>query len=84
MGKLRSHAERQARLCRRFGADRRGGIAIMFALAVIPLFGVAGAAIDYARGTNARAKLDSALDAALLTGVQAALLSGAEQVLPTR
>lgn len=80
MSRLGRHAGRQALLFRRFGADRRGGIAIMFALCVIPLFGIAGAAIDYARGTNARAKLDSALDSALLTGAQAALLKGADQV----
>ena len=37
----------------RFVADRRGGVAPMFAFALVPIIGLGGAAIDYSRG-NAR------------------------------
>lgn len=34
-------------LLRRFRSDRRGNIAILFGLAVVPIFGIMGAALDY-------------------------------------
>ena len=47
----------------RFMQDRRGGVAPMFAIAVIPVFGLVGAAVDYSRANSIRAGLQSALDA---------------------
>src|SRR5262245_64954138 len=46
--------------------DRRGGVAPMFALAMIPVFGFVGAAVDYSRANSLKAGLQSALDATAL------------------
>jgi len=53
-------------LLSRFFKDRRGGVAPMFAIAVIPVIGLTGAAIDYSRANSIRAGLQSALDATSL------------------
>src|SRR3954471_22918759 len=50
----------------RFWKDRRGGVAPMFALAVIPLIGLTGAAIDYSRANSARTGMQAAIDATAL------------------
>src|ERR1043166_2636993 len=51
----------------RFFADRRGGVAPMFALALVPIMGMVGAAIDYSRAGAARTAMQAALDATALT-----------------
>jgi Flp pilus assembly protein TadG len=53
-------------LLHRFLQDRRGGVAPMFALAVIPVIGLVGAAVDYSRANSTRAGMQSALDATAL------------------
>jgi Flp pilus assembly protein TadG len=53
-------------LLHRFLQDRRGGVAPMFALAVIPVIGLVGASIDYSRANSARTGMQSALDATAL------------------
>ncbi len=53
-------------LLSRFMADRRGGVAPMFALAIIPILGLTGAAIDYTRASSVRAGMQSAIDATAL------------------
>ena len=50
----------------RFCKDRRGGVAPMFAIAVIPVFGLVGAAVDYSRANSIRAGMQSAIDATSL------------------
>lgn len=52
------------RLVADFRRAKRGNVAITFALALLPLVGATGAAIDYSRGSNARTALQAALDAA--------------------
>jgi Flp pilus assembly protein TadG len=47
-----------------FAADRRGNLAFIYALALVPLIIASGAAIDYGRGVFVRASLTRALDAA--------------------
>ncbi len=47
----------------RFLADRRGGVAPMFALGLVPVIGFVGAAVDYSRGNAARTAMQAALDA---------------------
>jgi Flp pilus assembly protein TadG len=54
----------------RFADCRRGGVVIIFALAMSVLFGVTGLAIDYARLASARTKLQNATDTALLAAVR--------------
>src|SRR5882757_5834891 len=46
--------------------DRRGGVAPMFALAIIPVIGLVGAAVDYSRANSIKTRLQSALDATTL------------------
>jgi Flp pilus assembly protein TadG len=50
----------------RFLKDRRGGVAPMFALAIIPVFGLTGAAVDYSRANSVRTGMQSAIDATAL------------------
>ncbi len=49
-----------------FRRDRRGNVAVMFALSMIPLIGMVGAAVDYSRLSRVHTKLADALDAAIL------------------
>src|ERR1043165_2403444 len=53
--------------------DRAGNVAITFAIAVIPVFGLVGAAVDYSRANAARTAMQVALDAAALTVAKEAL-----------
>ncbi|MEA2880318.1 MAG: hypothetical protein QOF14_5514 [Hyphomicrobiales bacterium] len=53
-------------LLSRFMTDRRGGVAPMFALAIIPVIGLTGAAIDYSRANSVRVGMQSAIDATAL------------------
>jgi len=53
-----------SRLMRRFCSDRRGNIAVIFAIACVPLISAVGCAVDYSLATRMKAKLQSAADAA--------------------
>jgi Flp pilus assembly protein TadG len=46
-----------------FFADRRAGVAPMFALGLVPIIGFVGAAVDYSRGNAARTAMQASLDA---------------------
>jgi len=50
------------------GRDRRANVAVTFAVALIPIVGFVGVAIDYSMASRQRAKIQSALDEALLAG----------------
>src|ERR1700676_1958173 len=56
----RSRAMR--RLLNRFWSDRSGNIALIFALAVVPVLGAMGAAVDYSVGNASRTAMQAALD----------------------
>ena len=51
---------------RAFGANRSGNATLMFALALIPVFGAVGAAVDYSRANSARTSMQAVLDATTL------------------
>lgn len=51
---------------RRFARNERGNVAMIFAVALVPLLGFVGAAIDYSRTTSARSSMNVALDSAAL------------------
>ena len=51
---------------RSFCKDQRGNFAVMFALTMVPIFGIVGAAVDYSRASEVHAKLAEALDAGVL------------------
>jgi Flp pilus assembly protein TadG len=57
-----------ARLQQRFWSDRRGGVAIFIAAAIIPLIGGLGLATDVSRGYLVKSRLQDAVDAAALAG----------------
>ena len=50
----------------RFAEAREGNIAIIFALALLPILSFVGAAIDYSRANNARSSMQAALDSTAL------------------
>jgi Flp pilus assembly protein TadG len=52
------------RLVIRFGRESRGNIAVIFALALLPIMSAVGCTVDYSRATQLRSKLQSAADAA--------------------
>jgi Flp pilus assembly protein TadG len=49
-----------------FRADRAGNVAVIFALALVPVFGAVGAAVDYSRANSARTAMQVALDTTAL------------------
>jgi Flp pilus assembly protein TadG len=51
----------------RFWTDREGNIALIFALAVIPIFGAAAVALDYSMASAYRTDMQKALDATALS-----------------
>ena len=58
-------------LLRQLWRDRRGGVAALFGLAIIPLFAAIGLAVDTGRGFMIRSKLSYAIDSAGLAGGRA-------------
>jgi Flp pilus assembly protein TadG len=67
------------RRTRAFRTDTHGNTTVIFALAVIPIFGSVGAAVDYSRANNARTAMQAALDAtALMISKQALDLKTAQ------
>jgi Flp pilus assembly protein TadG len=51
-------------------ADRRGNIALIGAIAAVPMVVATGVTIDYVRASGARADLQTAIDAAVLAGAR--------------
>lgn len=56
-------------MLKRFLHDRRGGVAVMAALSIVPVIGLAGAAVDYNRASVGRETLQTLLDNAALAAV---------------
>ncbi len=66
---------------KRFCKDRSGNVMMMFGIALVPLIGVAGAAVDYSRASNVRQALNAAIDsAALMAARDAQKLTDAELI----
>src|SRR5690348_2002159 len=57
-------------LLRRFRKNDRGSVAVIFAVALIPILLGVGAAIDFSRANSFRNTLQAALDNALLGGAK--------------
>ncbi|MGC2777752.1 MAG: pilus assembly protein [Bradyrhizobium sp.] len=51
---------------RRFAGDSRGNIAVIFAIALLPILAFVGAGIDYSRANAARSSMQGALDSTAL------------------
>jgi Flp pilus assembly protein TadG len=60
-----------------FSGNRRGNVAVLFAISVVPMIGLLGAAADYSSVQGQRARLNAVADSAALTavGAQARTLS---------
>ncbi len=58
------------RLARRFSQQCRGSTVPTFAIALVPMVALVGAAVDYSRANNIRAQMQGALDAAVLAGAR--------------
>jgi Flp pilus assembly protein TadG len=50
----------------RFAGADQGNIAVLFAIAIVPILTFVGAAIDYSRANNARSSMQAALDSTAL------------------
>lgn len=72
--------QRLATRCAAFAAHQQGTAAITFALSVVPLLLAGGAAIDYARYSNATTKLQAALDTGALAAATSASNSNSQRI----
>jgi len=64
---------------RAFRSDQSGNVVITFTLAMIPIIGFTGAAVDYSRGSSAKTAMQAATDAAaLILSKEAQTLSPAD------
>ena len=61
-----SIVSRARRVCAQFGRSDRGNIAVIFAIALLPILGFIGAAVDYTRANRARSSMQAALDSTAL------------------
>jgi len=55
---------------RAFGSDQRGSIAVIFALALLPLIALGGTAVDYSMAANVQTQLQTTADAAALAAAK--------------
>lgn len=61
---------RLAELTKRLRSANRGSISMVAALSFIPVFGLAGAAIDYSRTNDVRSRIQNAADAAVIAAAK--------------
>ena len=57
---------------RRFAANQRGSVAIIFAISMVGLFGIAGLALDYNQWSRAKQKLQQTADEVTLAAARKA------------
>src|ERR1700753_1222635 len=62
-------------LCLRFAKDRKGNIAVTFALAMVPTIYLLGMTLDYTQAVRKRSQLNAAIDAAVIAAVTPAMMS---------
>jgi Flp pilus assembly protein TadG len=62
-------AGRLTALLRRFRSNSRGNVAVIFAIALVPLLTAVGAATDYSIANRIKAKMQSAADAAAVASI---------------
>jgi len=64
-----------ADLLRRFSGDRRGNVAVIFGLSLIPAIFLTGMALDFSSAIQRRSRLAAAADAAALAAVTPAMMT---------
>lgn len=62
-------------LVRRFVGDRKGNVAMTFAVSLIPIIFLAGMGLDFSSAVQKRARLNAAADAAALAAVTPAMMT---------
>lgn len=62
-----------------FFRNDNGHVAVIFALIAVPLIGLVSASVDYSRAVSEQAKLDNALDAAVIAAVNNNAISLADK-----
>jgi Flp pilus assembly protein TadG len=67
----------------RFARERRGNVAMIFALSIIPIIFLAGMGLDFATATQKRVKLNAAADAAALAAVSPTMMSQSDAAATT-
>ena len=67
--RLSTHLARLRALASRFKSDRRGNVAVITAIAALPMISAIGCVIDYSNASMIRTKLQAAADAASLATV---------------
>jgi Flp pilus assembly protein TadG len=80
---IKATLRRLTQKLRSIGRDRRGNVAIIFALSLLPIIGLIGAGIDYGHAISVRVALQAGLDstALMLTKKATTLTSGQLQTL---
>ena len=68
----------------RFGKDRSANVAVIFALAAIPLTFFVGMGIDYTLAANRQAQLNAAADAAALSAVTPTMMAQSLAIAKTK
>src|ERR1039458_4232369 len=63
------------RLLKRFARDRKGNVAIIFAIASIPTIYLLGMALDFSSAARGQAQLNDAADAAALAAVTPSMMA---------
>ncbi len=76
----KSLAARLRSQVRHFATAREGNIAVIFALASLPIVGLIGAAVDYSRANAIKADLQSSLDATALMISKSAATQSADEL----
>src|SRR3954462_1520263 len=56
-------------LLQNFGRDTRGNVALIFGLALLPIVGAVGAAVDYSNANKVRSWLTAAADSASVSSI---------------
>lgn len=64
------HWRRLSRGARRLRRDTSGGVAVLFAVGLLPLLGLAGGAVDYTLAGGHKVRLQNAVDAATLAATR--------------
>jgi len=76
--------DRLRRIAGRYGREEEGVVAILFALALIPLVGLAAGAVDFSRLNTMKSGVQHAADAAAIAGAKAARLEGVDAIETAR
>jgi len=58
------------KMCHRFGSDKKGNVAAIFAFAAVPLFMLAGASLDYSRSLDAKTQMQSVADLSVVAAAK--------------